>query len=307
MPQDTLNVVTDLPNPFADLFSTPEPEPPRVSSLTLGEESRPKAVPGCLVGHVLDFTTNLSFREFFAEEFEIPIYGNHDGDKYGFKGNSKANRLRALWHVEPDPLVAKVLATLIARAEQLEDSPDPDLVEQCREIGARLRGAEAPLDDLVSLARVENLSQLQAQIARMRDKAREDPDLAIGTAKEIVETVCKTILGDCGVSLPSDPKMPALLKATLKELKLVPDSILGSRHGTGSIKRILGGLGSIGHGLAELRNLYGTGHGRHGASSGLQPRHARLAVGAMATLAVFLFETHEARRLELGSAPFSAS
>ncbi|TAE73026.1 MAG: hypothetical protein EAZ84_13545 [Verrucomicrobia bacterium] len=57
--------------------------------------------------------------------------------------------------------------------------------------------------------------------------------------------------------------------------------------------RILSNLSTVGHGLAELRRLYGTGHGQHGSTSGLTPRHAKLAAGAAATLAIFLFETHE--------------
>ena len=50
-------------------------------------------------------------------------------------------------------------------------------------------------------------------------------------------------------------------------------------------------------GSAELRNAYGTGHGKSKSQSGylLEPRHARLAVGAAATLGVFLYETHETR------------
>ena len=288
----------ELFGPLPELFGTPKPEPPQVSSLTLGEKSRLERLLGMSGGSALSFASNQTFREFFAETFEISIYGSQEEDKYGFKGNSKAKRLRALWHIEPDPLVARVLAALIGRTEQLEDPPDSHLVEECRQIVSRLLGDEAPLDDLVTIARVENLTQLQDQIARTRDKAREDPDLAIGTAKEIVETVCKTILGDRGTSPPKDSKLPALLKATLKELELVPDAVRASKRGTNTIRRILGSLGSIGLGLAELRNLYGTGHGRHGASGGLQPRHARLAVGAMATLAVFLFETHEARKTE---------
>jgi len=55
----------------------------------------------------------------------------------------------------------------------------------------------------------------------------------------------------------------------------------------------LSNLSTVGHGLAELRGLYGTGHGQHGTTAGLAPRHAKLAVGAAATLAMFLFETHE--------------
>lgn len=58
------------------------------------------------------------------------------------------------------------------------------------------------------------------------------------------------------------------------------------------IKKLLNNLGTIGNGLAELRGLYGTGHGKHGKTSGLKPRHAKLAVGAAASLTAFIFETH---------------
>jgi hypothetical protein len=54
-------------------------------------------------------------------------------------------------------------------------------------------------------------------------------------------------------------------------------------------------LATVSQSLAELRNLYGTGHGKGGRTKGLSPRHAKLAVGAAATLAVFLFETHKER------------
>ena len=290
IPQDTLNIMTELPNPFAEFSGPPEPDPPQVSSLTLGEKSRLERLLGMADGVVLDFS-NRSFDAFFAETFEIQIYG----PRYEFRGPSKAKRLRALWHIEPDALVANILAALIDRAEQAEDAPDPDLVKECRQIVSRLRGDDASFDDLVAIASVENLSQLQDQLARARDRARDDPDLAIGTAKEVVETVCKTTLGKCGAPLPSAPKFSSLLRATLKELNLVPEAVEASKRGTDTVKRILGSLGSLGNGLAELRNLYGTGHGRDGAAVGLQPRHARLAVGAMSALAVFLFETHEAR------------
>ena len=58
------------------------------------------------------------------------------------------------------------------------------------------------------------------------------------------------------------------------------------------VKRILQNLGAIGNGLAELRGLYGTGHGKHGKAAGLRARHAKLAVGAASTLINFLFDTH---------------
>jgi hypothetical protein len=60
-----------------------------------------------------------------------------------------------------------------------------------------------------------------------------------------------------------------------------------------TITILLNNLSSIGHQLAELRNLYGTGHGKLTDHIGLEKRHAKLAVGAAATLALFLFESHE--------------
>ncbi|WP_354328249.1 abortive infection family protein [Variovorax atrisoli] len=44
-----------------------------------------------------------------------------------------------------------------------------------------------------------------------------------------------------------------------------------------------------------MRNHYGKGHGKAAGAKGLQPRHAKLAVGAASTLAVFLAETHNER------------
>lgn len=86
--------------------------------------------------------------------------------------------------------------------------------------------------------------------------------------------------------------MSTLTKETMKELKLVPDGVPDAARGSDVIKRLLSNLGTIGNGLAELRGLYGTGHGKHGKSSGLRARHAKLAVGAASALATFLFETH---------------
>jgi hypothetical protein len=134
---------------------------------------------------------------------------------------------------------------------------------------------------------------LAEQIRRMEASVETDPSLAIGTAKELIETCCKTILAERRGSVPGTPDIPTLTKATLKELKLVPEGVPNAARGAETIKRVLSNLSTIGQGLAELRSLYGTGHGQHGSASGLTARHAKLAVGAAATLTVFLFETHE--------------
>jgi hypothetical protein len=131
------------------------------------------------------------------------------------------------------------------------------------------------------------------QVTRMYSAAQSDPELAIGTAKELLETVCKSILTERTGSHDPAMELAALLKATTKQLKLAPDDVPDSTKGAESIRVLLNSLGTMAGRLAELRNLYGTGHGKAASARLLQGRHARLAVGAAATVATFLFETHQ--------------
>ena len=151
------------------------------------------------------------------------------------------------------------------------------------------------VSDLSDAAVDFDVPHLQQQIDRARNAIEDDPGLAIGTAKEIVETTCKTILTERGISYAPDVKIPELVKITREALKLVPDNIPESAKGSESIKKILGSLGAVAQGIGELRSLFGTGHGKEGKRKGLSPRHARLAVGAAATLSMFLLETHKER------------
>ena len=97
-----------------------------------------------------------------------------------------------------------------------------------------------------------------------------------------------------GVVFAKDEDLPSLVRTTIKALKIVPDNLakLGGTEKTLTI--LLNSLGSIGHQLAELRNMYGTGHGKLTHHVGLEKRNAKLAIGAAATLALFLFDSHEA-------------
>lgn len=133
------------------------------------------------------------------------------------------------------------------------------------------------------------------QITRMDAAVINDPGLAIGTAKELVETCCKTILNERGVTFSKNADIPELVKLTSRELELTPDDIPEKAKAGETIKRLLSNLATITQGIAELRNHYGTGHGKAAGAKGMQPRHAKLAVGAASTLAVFLAETHNER------------
>lgn len=131
------------------------------------------------------------------------------------------------------------------------------------------------------------------QIFRMEQAIVDDPELAIGTAKEFVETVCKTILAECQVMQEPADDLPQLVKRTLKLLRLTRDDVPDSAKAADTIRVTLSNLAALTKGVAELRNMHGSGHGKHADAAQLSSRHARLAVGAATTLGVFLYETYQ--------------
>jgi hypothetical protein len=241
-------------------------------------------------GFVLDFSDR-TFGEFVLDMVGCDIHA----EKYRAEGTSKAKKLRTFWRLESDYTVGKLLLALIEYEASLNTAPGPELkalADKCRQIATRLLAGGATLNPLKEHARILNANHLAEQIRRLEASVESDPSLAIGTAKELIETCCKTILAERGKAMAGTPDVSALTKETLRELKLVPEGIPDAARGADVIKRLLSNLGTIGNGLAELRGLYGTGHGKHGTAAGLGTRHAKLAVGAAATLAIFLFETH---------------
>lgn len=148
-----------------------------------------------------------------------------------------------------------------------------------------------PLGQVEKSVKAGDMTYLSQQITRMETSVETDPALAIGTAKELIETCCSTILVELGVTPSKEWNLSRLVKETVARLRLTPNDVADGARGADSIKQVLGNLGGMVGGIAELRNYYGTGHGKALGHGGLGPRHARLAVGAASTLAVFLFET----------------
>lgn len=153
--------------------------------------------------------------------------------------------------------------------------------------------AIAHIEQIIQL---DDMNSVRRWIRRMDQNIVSDPELAIGSAKELVETISHIILEGSGVLPDKDWDLARLVKEASKQIKVTPEDIGDDVPAVDSIRKVLGSLGGIVSGIAQLRNSYGTGHGRAPNSSGLGPRHARLAVGAASTLAVFMFETYEARR-----------
>lgn len=152
-----------------------------------------------------------------------------------------------------------------------------------------------------SVADALDAGWMHKEIQRLEQAVERDPALAIGTAKDLVESCCKTILTKQGKPPGKADDLRTMSKALVKELKLVPDGIPEQARGAETIKVLLNNFASIVGSLAEIRGLYGSGHGRDGSYKGLEPRHARLAVAAAVTFIDFATETYHRRLLRAGS------
>lgn len=179
------------------------------------------------------------------------------------------------------------------------------LVKALKRDGFLVEGANVvaldPLGDvgtaqLADLSTRMNAAHLSTHIKRMRNAVNSDPDLAIGTAKELIEAVSKTILHEAGKPVEDKPNMPQLIRRAAAELQLMPDDIPSAAKGADLIRQLLSNLMTIADRIAELRGLYGTGHGQDGRWRGVTPRHARLAVEATVALTTFLMETQLERK-----------
>ena len=139
---------------------------------------------------------------------------------------------------------------------------------------------------------------LGIQITRLQQALQGDPELAIGTAKEFLESVTKTVLQAKGEAWNSSDSFPSLVKSALKLVNVVPAGISRKAETEQSLKVLINNLGSSVDKLAELRNWHGTGHGKHAAGTDnegtLGHHHAKFVVGIAVQIAQFIYDCLEA-------------
>lgn len=157
------------------------------------------------------------------------------------------------------------------------------------------KGYQPELSEISSATEILDVAHLEEYVDRIKASIDTDPALAIGSTKEMVESTLKTILTALSIEYNKEDDTPKLLKKVQKVLELAPKDVDDKKRGADIIRRTLSNLGLVVVGIAELRNLYGTGHGHGARKKGLTPRHARLIVSAGASLCTFLLETYEAR------------
>ena len=257
-------------------------------------------------GYVLDFSTN-DFDIFTMDSIGVALC-----ERYKM---SKGKSLIAYINDASDNDAAKLLKDLLEYYEEhyeweYNESVDEDfgyfhrynaenarLYKKCRTYMDRVLNIATPLAANASeLAEKFSSEYLAKQIQLMLKMQTENPTDAIGKAKELIESCCKTILDNEKIAWDKNWDMGKLTGETLNLLRLTPKSIPNDDPVSENIKAVLGNLRGITTKLAEIRNPYGSGHGKSASFTGLDVRHAKLAVGCSITFVTFLWDTYEEGR-----------
>lgn len=257
-------------------------------------------------GYVLNFATN----DF--DMFTINSIGEALCTKYGL---SKAKSLTAYLSTSSEENSFKLISDLFHYYEDnMEYEYNKDykdvfywdgdntkyseqyagIYQKCKAIMDRLDGSTAVIaktaKNLIEKFSSEYMSQ---QIELMVSMQTVNPTNAIGMAKELIESCCKTILDDLNITWSKTDDVPQLTSKTMNALNLLPANVQGTDQGANAIKAILGNLRAIPSKLAEIRNPFGSGHGKSASFQGLESRHAKLAVGSSITFVDFIWNTYE--------------
>lgn len=168
------------------------------------------------------------------------------------------------------------------------------IYQKCKEIVERIEGSSSVISQTADHLKKKFSSEyMSKQIELMVSMQATNPTNAIGAAKELIESCCKTILDELGIPWSKTDGVMQLTNKTLDALNLLPANIQSTDQGADAIKAILGNLRSIPSKLAEIRNPFGSGHGKSASFKGLEERHAKLAVGSSITFVDFVWSTYE--------------
>ena len=252
-------------------------------------------------GYVVGFNSTDEFDNFTESIIGIPLC-----EKYRLsKGKSLE---KYVYEGKQEFLVIKLLKALLERYDSYlrydideetkvkEYKSNGVLKKTCEEI---LKRAELyPLTETIeNLKDVFSDDYMEKQIDLMQRMQTESPADAIGKAKEFIESCCKRILSERDVTYDEKHiNFESLISLTLKETKLSNRTIDKNVAEVEEIQRLLGALGQIVKCVNNLRNTYGTGHGKGPNFCSLSSRHAKLVVISAVAFVVYIWERHKELR-----------
>jgi hypothetical protein len=152
-----------------------------------------------------------------------------------------------------------------------------------------------PADDDISTLLINfDTEHIHIFWKRALERRNNDPEGAITMARTLIESVCKHILDEEGISYKYKDKdkdkdeLPELYYKTAKQLNIAAD-----QYQEEALKQIFGGCRSVILGLGALRNRLSDSHGKGKQAVKPSSQQAALAVNLAGSMAAFLVATWE--------------
>jgi len=153
--------------------------------------------------------------------------------------------------------------------------------------GGRVVGAlGSPSRTLEEFMRERDIAALDLEFGRALSNVEANPREAVSAASNILESLFKVYIEDERLEKPAKQDLKPIWAIVRKhlgfDLGVVEDQ---------DLKTILTGLIAVVDGIGSLRTHASSAHGQGRKSYKLEPRHARLAIHAAHTTALFVLES----------------
>jgi hypothetical protein len=141
------------------------------------------------------------------------------------------------------------------------------------------------------------LTHVEQQVKSIEQAVAENPGLAFDLAKTLIESVCRTVLGERNIPCREDDDLPKLFKTASQSLPFLPPTASGEAEIRKSLAQTLNGLHTAIQGICELRNQCGfASHGSGTPRPPMESVQALMAAEAADTIVGFLHRVHRQDR-----------
>lgn len=153
-------------------------------------------------------------------------------------------------------------------------------------------GSAAPSRSLFELIKGRDIPSIDAEFIRAIANVNSEPREAVSAACNILESIFKVYIDDEGLVKPQKQDLQNVWKVVKEDLGFDPKLVQDD-----DLKKTLSGILSIVDGIGAFRTHASSAHGEGRKMYKLKPRHARLAIHSAHTIALFVLETWDEKRL----------
>jgi hypothetical protein len=166
-------------------------------------------------GYVLNFS-NRTIEEFILDSTGRAIYDS----RYDYGSGSKANRLRAFWNVEPNPVVGKLMGDILDYGiEENTFAKDNPLLTDCRKVAARLM-QDVPVAELDALTTISDEKDFEVVAKAIRATIENNqPEVGLDRLHTFVVKYVRSLCSKHGIAFTRDKALHSLFGEYVKRLR----------------------------------------------------------------------------------------